>query len=182
MRPQTKRRIGKIIVGGLIAAYIGLGIKTGQKIQVKRPFEEIRAKGIPVAESVNANYPGYCAAYAKDIARQVSKKRYPLGNAWDLPKRTRVTASLDFHKTKKGFEQKEIEKMISTNTLTPGTIMGLYYPQSPNNRTNRQFTHVMVYLGEKRFAGNVKGPEIKTLEQIYKEKKMFPVCIMEPKE
>jgi len=39
----------------------------------------------------------------------------------------------------------------------------------------------MVYIGEGKFAGNIKGPEVKTIEETYQEKKMFPVCVMEPK-
>jgi len=123
MRPQTKRRIGKIIAGGLVATYVGLSAKFGHGVKLNRPFDELRKKGIPVAKSVNANYSGYCAAYAKDIAAQVSKKSYPLGNAWELPKRTRVTAEMDFRKKRKGFEQNEIHEMITTNTITKGTIV-----------------------------------------------------------
>jgi len=100
-----------------------------------------------------------------------------------LPARTIVTFKKNFDPLVKkgGFEKKELSSLIKERKISRGTLIGCYYTESHYNSPNRPFTHILVYLGGDKFAHNITGPEVITLDKIYSGGKLFPICVMEPK-
>jgi cell wall-associated NlpC family hydrolase len=124
-----------------------------------------------------------CAGYAREIAEMVSKKSYPPGPAWELTKRAKVTYSAEFDSVAKkgGIEKETLAQLILDKKITKGTLVGCYFTESPHNLPKRPFTHVLVYLGEGKFAQNLNVPGVVSISELYSTGKMFPVCVLEPK-
>jgi hypothetical protein len=82
--------------------------------------------------------------------------------------------------------KEKLAAMIRQGKISPGTIIGVFYTASLNNRPGRPFTHMMVYAGNNLFWHNFFGPKTISLEEIYstakKGKRIFyPVMVCEPK-
>ncbi|MDD3086138.1 MAG: hypothetical protein PHD80_03500 [Candidatus ainarchaeum sp.] len=154
-----------------------------EQLPVKNIFRSIK-NGLVL----NPNKPEYCAAYATRIAKQLFKKEFVRAHAWELAYKNRVTYESRFNpKTLKGeLTKRQLNLFIEREVIKPGTILGVYYPQSGYNHTQRRVTHAMLYIGEGKFWHNFYGPKIIALQEIYSTKEkgkrvLYPVQIIEPK-
>lgn len=135
----------------------------------------------------NPNTPGNCSGYAGRVALLFGK-RFVISDAWDMPKRNRVVARAGFDRgaLEGGFSQGELEKMIREGKISKGTIIGIYYPDSPNNRPERPFTHMLVFVGDSNFWHNLHGPNSITVAELFSTtsknggRAFFPVVALEP--
>jgi len=136
----------------------------------------------------NPNEAGRCAAYTSRAAQLFFGKNYVSADAWNMPKANRVVFQVPFDRKalSGGISRQRLAGLIESRTITPGTIIGVFYPQSPNNRADRQFTHMMIYAGDNVFWHNFLGPKAVSLEEIYSAKDkagnrmFFPVSVIEP--
>lgn len=135
----------------------------------------------------NPNKPGNCSGYSLRVAAMFGKK-FVFADAWDMGKKNRVVAQsvVDRAKRRGGFSKADFEKMISEGKISLGTIIGVYYPDSSNNRWDRGFTHMMVFVGKDQFWHNFRGPNAISLEEIFfsvnskGQRKFLPVVVIEP--
>jgi hypothetical protein len=183
---QRARTIAKWTFRGagvaILAGILGISI-AGARAEYKK-LASLKAKGVPLARYTEYNFQNFCSGYAKDVAFQVSKKVYPAGtDAWDLPARTKVTFSAGFDREKRvgGISKSKLRELIMEKRISPGTLIGCFFTESQHNSPQRPFSHVLVYLGEKRFAQNISGPEVLSLDELYSKGTLFPICTMEPK-
>ena len=204
--------IGKAIVAGGIAAALAAGTHLGLKAHVDRLNVVVAAENASPAVGAapyapveltyrgllrgqfrqvvfNPNKPGNSSGYAGMAAKRFGKN-YVLADAWDMPLKNRVVARsvVDRAKLSGGFSRAGFEKMISDGTISPGTIIGVYCPGSPNNRPGRQFTHMMVFAGKGVFWHNSRGPKVISLGEIFSsvnnkgQREFLPVSVIAPVE
>jgi hypothetical protein len=86
-----------------------------------------------------------CAAYGRKSAEFSFEKKYNKGHAWTLNENNKVSHKInDFD---------SLEKLIETNKVTPGDLIGTYNPHSNyNDRLDEtgkeiEYTHILVYFG-----------------------------------
>ncbi|MFA6064395.1 MAG: hypothetical protein WCW44_05185 [archaeon] len=133
----------------------------------------------------NPNKGGNCSGYATRIATAVFGKQYTRGAAWELAALNEVS----YRKPKNAIEisKQRLLRLIRKNVIRPGTIIGIYYPNSPQNIKGRENTHVMTYAGEGQFWHNYGGPRAISIDSIYSktnkegERVFFPVIVINPK-
>ncbi|MFA4855385.1 MAG: hypothetical protein WC634_02225 [archaeon] len=210
---QKHPTIRKAIVAGGIAITLASGTHLGLKAHVDRLNVEVAAENaspvvgaapyVPVKLAYhrllqgqvqqvvfNPNKPGNSSGYAVMAAKRFGKN-YALADAWDLPLKNRVVASsvVDRAKCSGGFSKDSFEKMISDGTISPGTIIGVYCPDSKNNRPGKQFTHMLVFAGKGVFwHNNSRGPKVISLEEIFSsmnnkgQREFLPVSVIAPVE
>ena len=194
VEPSKQRgRVLRAVAKGLkwatvSAATVGfmglLGLSARVAYNNSRKLNELRASGVPIASFVDYNRAGMCSGYAKDIALQVSKKVYNFGaNAWELPKMTKVTFWANFDRQKKsgGISKSKLTELIKEGKITPGTLIGCFNTESSYNSLDRPFTHALVFVGGERFAQNLNGPSMLSINELYSKGTLFPICTMEPK-
>lgn len=137
----------------------------------------------------NPNKAGNCSAYATRIAETFFGKSFVRADAWELGLRNRIVSKAAFdRKTRKGgFSKQRLAGLIKSKKITPGTIIGVFYPNSVHNKPGRAFTHVMVFVGKNTFWHNYSGPKKISLDEIFSvvnkkgERLFFPVQLIEPK-
>jgi len=133
----------------------------------------------------NPNKGGNCCGYATRIAGSVFGAQYTKGAAWELAALNEVS----YRKPKNATEitKQKLLRLIRKKVIKPGTILGIHYPKSDQNRRGREITHVMVYAGEGYFWHNYDGPRAISIESIYSkaneegEKLFHPVIVINPK-
>lgn len=139
----------------------------------------------------DSNVGGNCSAYAVRIAKKYFNKNFVKADAWDLMKKNKATffKPVNLNEKKFGLTKKNIELLIEKKEITPGSIIGVYFPQSTFLVESRPFTHVIVYVGkingEHVFWHNFGGPRKITLEELFGEvggKRVFyPTVVINPK-
>ena len=137
---------------------------------------------------LNPNKAEYCSAYATRIAKQIFQKEYVKAHAWELAQKNKLVYESKFNpKTLKGeVSERLLRTLIKKRIIKPGTILGVYYPESGHNQTQRKVTHAMLYVGEGKFWHNFYGPKVVTLGEIYTTKEkgkrvLYPVQVIEAK-
>lgn len=164
------------------------GIKLIYAQAEQKPVKSV-LKAIKNGLMLNPNKPEYCAAYATRIAKQLFNKEYIRAHAWELSLKNKLIYESKFNPTtlKGELLKRQLRIFIKRRIIKPGTIIGVYYPESGHNHTQRKVTHAMLYVGEEKFWHNYYGPKIITLKEIYTAKEkgkrvLYPVQVIEPKQ
>jgi hypothetical protein len=84
----------------------------------------------------------YCARMARFAAEFIFGKRFPVSNAWDLREKRGVTLQ--------PIDNDTFEFLTRSGIVLPGMIMGLYNKNSLYNKKNRPYTHLGLYIGNKK--------------------------------
>jgi len=141
----------------------------------------------PVATTKENNNSGNCAGYAREVANKYCGMHYTPSPAWAFGKKHKIVYQVQFGgSVRRRIQLDDIEKFIENGTLKRGMLLGCYYGNSPANSANRNYTHLVVYLGKNNgepvFAHNFHGPELTTLKMLFDPKnKLSPVCIISDK-
>ena len=84
----------------------------------------------------------YCARYVRFGASFIFNNSLPTSHAWEMRSKkgvfTLVADNLSF------------PHLAEVRIIKPGAVVGIHYYDSENNREERQYTHVALYLGQKR--------------------------------
>ncbi len=166
-RPVSKQGVSHAVGSDRIPRLVQAGldaIRAGSAIRV--PVETDRE-----GKTRDFNNGGNCAGYAVRVAKIIFDLDYERGHAWDLAKKNgnvlvqRFASQMQNSRKRHGADLKEIGQH-----LLPGMLVGIYFPWSVNNKPDRPYTHIALYLGF--FEGkhwimhNVHGPRFDSLEGI----------------
>jgi hypothetical protein len=158
-----------------ISTYNGIALKEG--LFLMAPIESRFTKQGP--HLFNPNKGGNCSAYAASLAEKLFGLKYVRGNAWDLlehherkpSNRRGFTAIERFSRTGEGISSSEMLKLIEAKKIVPGNLIGVFVEGSSENRIDRLYTHVVLYVGkingEEAFIHDwTDGPRIMSLSAL----------------
>jgi hypothetical protein len=166
-----------------------LGVKAKNKVISRKKFRPTYAmiesrKPRKLGDSLfyDPNVSGRCSAYATRIAQKF-KESYVKGDAWDLAAKNHLV--YEVLKEQGGISKGNLRGMMREGVIRPGTILGIYVAGSPNNKPGRNYSHVIVYIGENVFWHNYGGPSIVTFKELFKVKdgkrEFIPIAVIHPK-
>jgi hypothetical protein len=82
----------------------------------------------------------FCARYARLTSKLLFDKAFPIADAWNMRKQPGIIV-------KKANSSLFSSKYYREKVL-PGTMVGIYTPDSRHNEEERPYTHISLYLGE----------------------------------